>query len=74
MPRPLRGLSVTAFLLVLFLAPPTRLLTGWTEVVRDERPALRAAGLLVAFLVVLLTAVTALTSPCCAPAAPRSRS
>ena len=51
--------SVTAFLLILFLAPPSRLFTGWTGVVRDKRPALLAAGLLVAVLVVLLTPVTA---------------
>jgi cation-transporting ATPase E len=51
--------SVTAFLLILFLAPPSRLFTGWTVVVRDKRPALLAAGLLVTFLVVLLTPATA---------------
>ncbi len=28
--------SVTAFLLILFLAPPSRLFTGWTVVVRDS--------------------------------------
>jgi cation-transporting ATPase E len=45
--------SVTAFLLILFLAPPTRLFTGWTGVDRDKRPALLCLCLLVAFLVVL---------------------
>ena len=47
--------TLTAFLLILFLAPPSRLFTGWTGVTRDRRPALLALGLLVAFLVVLLT-------------------
>lgn len=51
--------SMTAFLLILFLAPPSRLFTGWTGVDRDKRPALLAAGLLVTFLAVLLTPVTA---------------
>ena len=51
--------SVTAFLLILFLAPPTRLFTGWAGVDRDKRPALLAAGLLAAFLAVLLPPVTA---------------
>ncbi len=51
--------SLTAFLLILFLAPPTRFFTGWTGVDRDKRPAVLAAGLLVVFLVVLLTPVTA---------------
>ena len=47
--------ALAAFLLILFLAPPTRVFTGWTGVVRDRRPALLVGGLLVAFLVVLLT-------------------
>jgi cation-transporting ATPase E len=51
--------AVTAFLLILFLAPPTKLFTGWTGVDRDKRPALLAVGLLATFLVVLLTPVTA---------------
>ncbi len=51
--------SVTAFLLILFLAPPSRLFTGWVPVSPDKRPALLAVGLLTTFLVVLLTPVTA---------------
>ena len=51
--------AVTAFLLILFLAPPSKLFTGWTGVDPDKRPAMLAVGLLVAFLVVLLTPVTA---------------
>jgi cation-transporting P-type ATPase E len=51
--------SVTAFLLILFLAPPTRLFTGWTGTDPDKRPALLAAALLATFLVVLLTPATA---------------
>jgi cation-transporting ATPase E len=51
--------SVTAFLLILFLVPPTRLFTGWTGVDEDKRPARLAAALLVVFLAVLLTPATA---------------
>ncbi len=45
-------ISCTAFLLILFLEPPTRFFLGWRkEVSRDKRPAIMAALLLVLFLV-----------------------
>lgn len=47
--------SLTAFLLILFLEPPFRLFTGWTTKSPDRRPALLALGLFVVFLVVILT-------------------
>jgi cation-transporting ATPase E len=48
-------ISVTAFCLILFLEPPLRFFTGWTHQRADKRPALLALGLLVTFVVVLLT-------------------
>ena len=48
-------ISVTAFLLILFLEPPVRFFTGWTHQSPDKRPALLALGLFLAFAVVLLT-------------------
>ena len=47
--------TFTAFVLILFLKPPTRLFTGWApEVSRDKRPTLMAAALAAVFLFVLL--------------------
>jgi cation-transporting ATPase E len=48
-------ISVTAFLLILFLEPPVRFFTGWTHQSPDKRPALLALGLFLAFVVVILT-------------------
>jgi cation-transporting ATPase E len=47
--------SVTAFALLLFLEPPSRLFTGWASVSSDKRPALLALGLLTTLFAVLLT-------------------
>ena len=44
---------LASFLLVLFLAPPTRLFAAWTNPTSDRRPALLVAGLLAAFAAVL---------------------
>jgi cation-transporting P-type ATPase E len=43
-------LTVTAFVLILFLAPPARFFTGWTAMVTDTRPAYMALGLFVVLL------------------------
>jgi cation-transporting ATPase E len=48
--------SLTAFVLILFLEPPLGMFTGWTTKSPDRRPALLALGLFVVFLVVILTA------------------
>ncbi len=45
--------SLTSFLLILFLLPPARIFTSWTRATTDRRPALLVAGLLVAFAAVL---------------------
>ncbi len=47
--------SLTAFVLILFLEPPLGMFTGWTTKSPDRRPALLALGLFVVFLVVILT-------------------
>jgi cation-transporting ATPase E len=47
--------SLTAFILILFLEPPLRVFTGWTTRSPDQRPALLALGLFVVFMVVILT-------------------
>jgi cation-transporting ATPase E len=44
---------LASFILILFLAPPVRLLAAWTRPTRDRRPTLLVAGLLVAFVLVL---------------------
>jgi cation-transporting ATPase E len=44
---------LASFLLILFLAPPTRLFAAWTDPVTDRRPALLVAALSVAFAAVL---------------------
>lgn len=47
-------LTVTAFLLILFIEPPARLFTGYAEhVSRDWRPTVLAVGLSVAFIGIL---------------------
>jgi len=48
-------ISVTAFLLILFLEPPVRFFTGWTHQSPDKRPALLALGLFLTFVVVTVT-------------------
>jgi cation-transporting ATPase E len=44
---------LASFLLILFLAPPTRLFAAWTHPSTDRRPALLVAALLAAFAAVL---------------------
>jgi cation-transporting ATPase E len=51
---------LASFLLILFLAPPSRVFAAWTRPVADRRPALLVIGLLVAFAAVLF--VPALSS------------
>jgi cation-transporting ATPase E len=55
------GLSTFAclasFMLILFLAPPTRFFAAWTRPVADRRPTLLVAVLVVAFVAVLFTPV-----------------
>jgi cation-transporting ATPase E len=41
--------SYTAFLLILFLKPPTRFFASWTRPDGDRRPALLVVGLVIAF-------------------------
>lgn len=48
-------ISVTAFLLILFLEPPVRFFTGWTHQSPDKRPTLLALGLLLIFVIVIIT-------------------
>ena len=45
--------SLTSFLLILFLAPPARIFSSWTRTSTDRRPALLVVALLVAFAAVL---------------------
>jgi len=47
--------ALAAFTLILFLEPPSRLFTGWAPVSTDKRPALLAAALFVALLVIVVT-------------------
>jgi cation-transporting ATPase E len=42
-----------SFVLILFLAPPTRFFAAWTRPTRDRRPAALVAGLTAAFVAVL---------------------
>jgi len=44
---------LASFLLILFLAPPTRLFAAWTRPATDRRPALLVAALTAAFAAVL---------------------
>lgn len=44
---------LASFLLIMFLAPPTRLFAAWTHPTTDRRPTLLVAALLVAFAAVL---------------------
>ncbi|MEV7627711.1 hypothetical protein [Actinoplanes sp. NPDC089786] len=45
--------AVTAFILILFLAPPRRFFAGWTQPVKDTRPARLVLCLFAAFALVL---------------------
>jgi cation-transporting ATPase E len=49
--------SFAAFVLILFLEPPSRLFASWTSPSPDKRPALLVVGLVVAFVAVLFTPV-----------------
>ncbi len=45
--------SVTSFLLILLLAPPARIFTGWTRPTNDRRPTWLVLGLFVALTAVI---------------------
>jgi cation-transporting ATPase E len=47
-------MTVTAFLLILFLEPPLRFFTGWTHQSTDKRPALLALALFASLVVIIL--------------------
>jgi cation-transporting ATPase E len=47
--------SFAAFVLILFLEPPTRFFAAWTRPSPDKRPAVLVAGLVVVFVAVLFT-------------------
>jgi cation-transporting ATPase E len=49
--------SLAAFGLILFLAPPSRFFASWTRPTGDRRPALLVAGLVAVFVAVLFTPV-----------------
>lgn len=48
-------ITVTAFVLILFLAPPIHFFAGWTEVSGDKRPALIALGLFAVLVIMVIT-------------------
>ncbi|MEZ4870539.1 MAG: HAD-IC family P-type ATPase [Caldilineaceae bacterium] len=51
-------ISYTAFLLLLFLEPPTRFFTGWQKQISDDkRPAFLAAGLFILFQIIYFVPV-----------------
>jgi cation-transporting ATPase E len=47
-------MTVTAFILILFLEPPVRFFTGWTHQGTDKRPALLALTLLASLVLIIL--------------------
>ena len=51
--------SVTAFILILFLAPPRRFFAGWTRPVKDTRPARLVLCLFAVFAIILAFPPTA---------------
>jgi cation-transporting P-type ATPase E len=48
-------LTLSAFMLILFLAPPARMFTGWTELSWDRGPAFLALGLFAALVAMVIT-------------------
>jgi cation-transporting ATPase E len=48
-------ITVTGFLLILFLKPPLKFFTGWTEQSADRRPALMALALFAVLVAVVMT-------------------
>ncbi|MFW6028193.1 MAG: HAD-IC family P-type ATPase, partial [bacterium] len=48
-------ITITAFLLILFLIPPVRFFAGWTDLSKDKRPAFMALGLFAVLLAILVT-------------------
>jgi cation-transporting ATPase E len=48
-------ITVTGFLLILFLKPPFKFFTGWTEQSADKRPALMALALFAVLVAVIMT-------------------
>lgn len=51
--------SLAAFVLILFLEPPTRFFAGWNDVSPDKRPAYLAVALMLIYIVVLYTSTLA---------------
>ena len=47
-------MTITAFLLVLFLEPPVRFFTGWTHQRSDKRPALLALALFASLILIIM--------------------
>jgi cation-transporting ATPase E len=47
-------ITITAFVLILFLVPPVRFFAGWAEMSGDKRPAFMALGLFAVLMTVLL--------------------
>jgi cation-transporting P-type ATPase E len=48
-------ITISAFLLILFLIPPVRFFVGWTDLSKDKRPAFMALGLFAVLLAILVT-------------------
>jgi cation-transporting ATPase E len=47
-------ITVTPFLLILFLRPPIRIFTGWTQMSQDKRPVFLALGLFAILVAVIV--------------------
>jgi cation-transporting ATPase E len=47
-------MTITAFLLILFLEPPLRFFTGWTHLHSDKRPVLLALALFASLVLIML--------------------
>jgi len=61
---------LASFVLILFLAPPTRFFAAWTRPTDDRRPALLVVALVVIFVAVLFTPVLSTYFGLTGPAAP----
>ena len=47
-------MTITAFILILFLEPPLHFFTGWTHQSNDKRPAILALALFASFIAIIL--------------------
>lgn len=47
-------MTITAFILILFLEPPLRFFTGWTQLSSDKRPAILAVALFASLIAIIL--------------------